>query len=156
MLTKARVTAMAYHKPPLIDTPKRPRPQGRQDNEHNSWCPYPSQRDGLPAHFLCYFNSLCDLSILVSDWCQSVFGDPEKPHFDAIKAIVESIHQRLLDWEQGIPSCIKVVPGSCVLPQVLCLQYVSNKLDNEPWTDDNTKVCTTTPLPSWSSDSQKI
>jgi len=155
MLTNARTTAMAYHKPPLIDTPNRPCPQGRHD-EIDSWCPYPSQRDSLPAHFLCHFNSLCDLSILVSDWCQAVFGNPEKPHFDAIKAIVEDIHRRLLDWERRIPLCIKVVPDSCVLPQALCLQYVSNNLASEPWVNVNIAACITTPLRSWSSGLPKI
>lgn len=109
---------MAYHKPPLIDTPGRPRPQGKHDDKDDSWSPYPSQRDGLPAHFVCHFNSLCDLSMIVNDWCQSVFGGPEKPHFDGIKSIVEGIHRRLLDWEKGIPSCTKVDTDDFVLPQV--------------------------------------
>lgn len=122
---------MAYHKPPLIDTPGRPRPQEKHGSKDDLWSPYPSQQDGLPAHFLCHFNSLCGLSMVVNDWCQSVFGDPEKAHFDGIKAIVEGTHRRLLDWENGIPSCIKVDMNACVLPQVLCLQYVLNNLDNE-------------------------
>lgn len=39
---KTRVTAMAYHKPPLIDTPGRPRPQGKHDDKDDMWSPYSS------------------------------------------------------------------------------------------------------------------
>lgn len=156
MLTKARATAMAYHKPPLIDTPVRPRPQGKQGDKDDLWSPYPSQQNGLPAHFLCHFNSLCDLSMVVNDWCQSVFGDSEKLHFDGIKTIVEDIYRRLLDWEKGMLPCIRVDTDGCILPQVLCLQYVSHNLGNETRTNYNASACIITPLPLWSSGLQKI
>jgi len=152
MLTKNRASAMAYHKPPLVEKPDRPCPHVAHDHHKDLWYPYPAQSDGYSTHPLCHFNNLCELTIVINNWCQFLFGDSDKPAFDRVKELTESVDRRLSEWQQGLPPCLDLNIEGALLPQVLCLQYVSNSiLIFKTWSDATSTACIIITLSSPSS-----
>ncbi|CAI7654529.1 unnamed protein product [Penicillium pancosmium] len=106
------VATLSLQKPSII---KRPQLEYFPEYHHpaDNWTPYPRQADALLAHTNCVKNGSFDLSVIMWEVSDYLFGDDKPPTPDV--TVIEGFYERLRMWTEALPECIdqksNVTPG---------------------------------------------
>ncbi|KAJ5761452.1 hypothetical protein N7533_003491 [Penicillium manginii] len=94
---------LSFQKPTIIKRPQlKYSPQDHRPSD--DWTPYPRQADPQPAHTNCVKNGLFDLSNILWEVSEYLFGDEKPATPDTTK--IDAFYERLQNWAKCLPSCI--------------------------------------------------
>ncbi|PWY81630.1 C6 transcription factor [Aspergillus sclerotioniger CBS 115572] len=119
LYTTTIAQAFAYQRPPLIEKPSCPCPPSTHNDNDPLWHHYPHGGDGLQGHFMCYFNSLSELTTIVDVWCTLLFDGFTKPSRDEVHNMEGKVRTLLVEWERTLQPCLRIESGRVMLPHVL-------------------------------------
>ena len=109
-----RTFAIQAHRMPVsLKQPTQPRPTVTQPHKSVDWFPYPMKGPRVTYHEDCYFNSYCDLAIVMSDLIPALAPVDGTHHFTAARD--ERLNNVLWDIDShraALPICVQVQPDS--------------------------------------------